>query len=146
MKQTDNGNRYALAALKTQRGRLAGEIADLKKRLAWAEGQLVHVDATIHLLSPSTDTGSLPAIRPQKRIKLFRQGELGRMIIDALRRAGKPLETRDVVTAVLKAGGHGESARPAMAPRVRGNLAYLERAKKVTKTGKAASAKWSLSP
>jgi hypothetical protein len=32
----------------------------------------------------------IPAKRPQMRIKLFRQGELGRMIIDALWRAEKP--------------------------------------------------------
>jgi hypothetical protein len=69
---------------------------------------------------------------------------LGRLIIDALRRAGKPLGTHEVVSALLAEGGYGESARPSLTPRVRGNLAYLEREAKVIKAGKAASARWSL--
>ena len=140
----DKSNKYALAALKQQRGKLAGEIADLKKRLTWAEGQLVHVDATIHLLSPTTDTEALPAIRPQKRIKLFRQGELGRLITDALRRAGKPLQTQEVVSAVLVAGGHDESARAALSPRVRTGLHYLEKNDRVAKAGRGRAVTWTL--
>jgi len=141
----ENGNKYALAALKEQRGKLAGELAALKKRFAWIETQLIHVDATIHLLSPETNTDQIPAIRPQKRIKLFRQGELGRMITDALRRAGKPLQTQDVVTAVLTEGGHDESARAVLAPRVRGNLHYLEKAERIVKTGRGRTVTWALS-
>jgi hypothetical protein len=141
---TDLGNKYALAALKNQRATLAGEITDLKKRLAWAEEHIRHVDASLQLLDPQLFPGLIPAKRPQRRIKLFRQGELGRLIIDALRRAGKPLGTRDVVTALLKAEGHGESARPALGPRVRGNLAYQERRKKIAKAGHGKSVTWRL--
>lgn len=43
--------------------------------------------------------------------------------------------------SVLAAGDHSESARPALASRVRGDLAYLEGAKKVIKTGRASSAR-----
>ncbi len=140
----DLGNKYALAALKRQRGLLAGEIASLKKRLAWAEGQIVHVDAALHLLDPNANPDALPTVRPQKRIKLFKQGELGQLIRDALRTAGKPVGLADIVTALLAAGGHDESARPALTPRVRGNLAYLEKAGVIGKTGKAATARWAL--
>jgi hypothetical protein len=49
-----------------------------------------------------------------------------------------------VVTAVLAAGGHGESARPALAGRVRGNLAYLEKAAKVAKAGRGKALVWTL--
>jgi hypothetical protein len=54
------------------------------------------------------------------RIKLFRQGELGRLTIDAHRRAGKPLGTHEVVTALLEAGGYGESARAGFPRSARG--------------------------
>jgi len=144
MTQTDFGNKYALTALRTQRGKLAGEIADLKTRLKWAEGQLVHVDACLRLMDPETDPTKLPAVRVYRRVKLFRQGELGRMIIDALRRAGKPLGTHQITMALLEAGGHTEAARPSLTPRVRGNLAYLERGGKVTKSGTGKSVLWSL--
>ena len=145
MAQTENGNRYALAAMKDQRARLAGEIITLQKRLAWAQEQIRHVDASLQLLDPQLFPDLIPAKRPQKRIKLFRQGELGRLVTDALRRAGKPLGTHDIVTALLAAGGHGETARPALGPRVRGNLAYQEKRGAVVKAGKASSALWTLS-
>jgi hypothetical protein len=68
----------------------------------------------------------------------------GRLIIDALRRAGKPQGLQEITSALLTAGGYGEAARASLSSRVRGNLAYLEGAAKITKTGKAASAAWSL--
>lgn len=57
-----------------------------------------------------------------KRVKLFRQGELGRHIMNALRTAKGPLRTHEVVTGVMKALGHDEQARNALSKRVRGNL------------------------
>lgn len=144
MAQTENGNRYALAAMKDQRARLAGEIVTLQKRLAWAQEQIRHVDASLQLLDPQLFPDLIPARRPQKRIKLFRQGELSRMVVDALRRAGKPIGTHDVVSAVLHAGGHNESVRPALSPRVRGNLSYLVAQQKVKKIGDGRAAVWAL--
>jgi hypothetical protein len=144
MAQTENGNRYALAAMKDQRARLAGEIITLQRRLTWAQEQIRHVDAALQLLDPQLFPDLIPAKRPQKRIKLFRQGELSRLVVDSLRRAGKPLGTAAIVTALLDKGGHGESARPALAPRVRGNLAYLQGRGTVTKSGKGSAVLWSL--
>ena len=80
----ENGNQYALAALKDKRATLAGEIVDLKKQLAWRVSQLDHVDACLTIFEPGVDVGALGIKRPRKRVKLFRQGELGRLIIDAL--------------------------------------------------------------
>lgn len=145
MTQTENGNRYALTALKDKRATLAGEIASLKKRLKWAEEALGHVDACLRLMDPDADPSSLPAKRPYQRVKLFRQGELGRMILDALRRAGRPQSTHAIVSALLEAGGHDECARAALTPRVRGNLAYLEKHGKVVKAGRGKAVTWALS-
>ena len=47
----------------------------------------IHVDATLRLLDESVDIDAIPNKRPPRRIKLFRQGKLGRMILDALRNA-----------------------------------------------------------
>jgi hypothetical protein len=138
------GNRYALAALKDRRATLAGEIADLKKRLQVATTQLDHIDACLTIFEYEGDPAAIPAHRPRRRVKLFRQGELGRLILDALRRAGKPLGTHAITTALLEAGGHGEAARPSLAPRVRGNLAYLESRKAITKTGAGRAVVWAL--
>lgn len=143
MDQTERGNKYALAALKRERGRRAGEIQELKRKLSWAEEQLRHVDATLHMLAPSVKVSALPVLRPQKRIKLFRQGELGRMIIDALRERG-PLTTTEIVSAVLKTGGHDEAARPTMTPRVRGNLCYLRGRVRVEQVRRGTNPIWKL--
>ena len=140
----ENGNKYALAALKDRRASLAGEVAHLKKQLVWREDQLEHLDATIRLFDDSYVRGSIPAKRP-RRVKLFRQGELNRLILTALRRATGPLSTAEIVTSVITALGHGEEARPALKGRVRGNLAYLERDRKsVVKIADGRNAKWAL--
>lgn len=140
----DLSNKYALAALKKRRAETAGEIVDLKKQLAWRQSQLDHLDATLLIFDPEIDTRKLPVSRPRKRIKLFRQGELGRLILDALRRAGAPLGTHAITTALLEAGGYGEPARPSLTPRVRGNLAYLESRGAITKAGRGKSVIWSV--
>jgi hypothetical protein len=138
------GNKYAVAALRDQRARLSGEIAALKKQIAWKQGQLSHLDATLAIFEPGADPSAIPNKRPQKRVKLFRQGELGRLIIDALRRAEKPLQTQEIVTALIAETGHNESARAALMPRVRGNLAYLQKSGRVTKAGRGMSVTWAL--
>lgn len=142
--QTELGNQYAIKALKGQRATLAGEILLLKRKLAWAQKQIRHVDATLHLLDPLANPSVIPPKRPQVRIKLFRQGELGRHVIDALRRAGKPLSLSELTSAVIAQGGLGEEARRTVGPRIRGNLAYLDRNDKVTKIGIGRSTTWEL--
>jgi len=138
------GNKYALAALKDRRATLSGQIADLKRRLQTAQAQLDHIDACLTIFEYEGDPAAIPNKRPKRRVKLFAQGELSRLILDALRRAGKPLGTHAIVTALLTAGGHGESARAALTPRVRGNLAYHEGRGTVTKAGRGQAVVWAL--
>lgn len=144
MAQTEIGNRYALAAMKDQRARLAGEIITLERRLLWAKEQVRHVDAALQLLDPQLLPHLIPAKRPQKRMKLFRQGELSQLVRDALRQAGKPVGTHDVLKSVMDAGGYSVAASPAMAHRVRASLEYLRKCGKVTSTGACKTLLWSL--
>jgi hypothetical protein len=65
---------YALKALKDQRAAIASEIAQLKRQWEIRRAQLVHVDATIHLLDPSVDIDAIPLKRTMKHVRLFRQG------------------------------------------------------------------------
>lgn len=66
------------------------------------------------------------------------------MILKALRESEAPLSTSQIVTAIFGAGGHGETAKPTMAPRVRGNLAYLEKRRMVLKSSNDKGARWEL--
>ncbi len=145
MEQTrSRGDRYALSALTHKRASIASEIVQLERQLRHRRDMLVHVDATLKLLDPSIEVDDIRNKRPPQRIKLFRQGELGRMIVDASRRSGGEASLKDIVTALLAAGGHGEEARKTVAPRVRGNLAYLVRQGKVAKVGDRGGATWRL--
>ena len=103
-----------------------------------------HVDATLRLLDPTVEINAIPNKRIVKRIKLFRQGELGRLILKVLREANGRVSTAAIVSGVLTAGGHGDRARPTMAPRVRGNVAYQERRGMVNKVGSGKSVRWAL--
>lgn len=138
-------NTYAIPALKRKRAELAGKVQALRKEIARHKKELDSIDATILLFDPEYKAGSVRPINPRKRSKLFKQGELGRHITDALRRAdGKPLTTHEVVTGVLSAIGESEASRPSLTPSVRSNLAYMERRKAVVKSGDRLETKWRL--
>ena len=140
----EKGNRYALAALKDKRAETAGEIKRLKDMATYRQEQLAHIDATIRLLDPEFQTDTIPPKRP-RRVKLFGHAELGRLILEALRKKGRPMHVSEIVTAIIAAKGHTESARPALTSRVRGNLSYLwRRQRSITKAGKGPAARWSL--
>ena len=139
------GDRYALSALRNTRASLASELVQLKRQLRHKKEALGHVDATLRLLDPTIEINAIPNKRIVKRIKLFRQGELGRLILKVLRETnGQSLSTAAIVSGVLAAGGHGDRARPTMAPRVRGNLAYQERRGTVPKSGGGKDVRWAL--
>ncbi len=138
------GDRYALSALRNKRASLASELVQLKRQLRHKEEMLGHVDATLRLLDPTIEINAIPSKRIVKRIKLFRQGEPGRLILKVLREANGPVSTAAIVSGVLAAGGHGDPARPTMAPPVRGNLAYQERRGKVCRTGSGTGTRWAI--
>jgi len=145
MNERSRGARYAISALKNKRATLAAEIVQLESQIKARKHSLEHVDACLRLLDPSVDVDAIPNKRVAKHINLFRQGELGRLVLGALRNAhGKPLSTADVVDVVVADGGYGDAARAAMRARVRSNLAYLERRGKVEKVGERGGARWAL--
>jgi len=143
MEKQTRGNRYALAALKRQRGETAGRIVELKKKLEWAEQQLVHLDSTLKIFDPQAKPDQIPTARP-KRMKLFKQGELSGTLIDALRKAGCPISTEELVTAVLAKGEYNEDARPALLPRIRSSLLYLRTRERIIQLHKGRKAMWKL--
>ena len=138
-------NTYAIPALKEKRAAIAGRVNSLKKQISRHHKELPNLDATIALFEPSYKIGSIKPKRTQKRSKLFKLGELGRLIIDALRRAeGVPLATCDVVAAVSVAIGQGKTSEAVLAATVRSNLAYMTRRGKVAQVGKGVGCKWRL--
>jgi hypothetical protein len=86
--QSSRCDRYALSALRKRRALLAAEIIQLEHQVRARKDSLVHVDAILKLLDPDYDSGTIRPRRIPQRIRLFRQGELARLILGALRDAG----------------------------------------------------------
>jgi hypothetical protein len=114
----EKGNRYAIASLKDRRATMAGEIVQMKEGIAYREEQLTHLDAVLRELDPSYREDTLPRKR-LRRVKLFGNGELNRLIADALRRAEKPLASHDVADAIVEAKGYGRESIHALTRRAK---------------------------
>lgn len=132
----------ALLALNEKRTALVREIAEFKSQIVWRQQALKHVEATLHLLDPVTY--SKPTRHTRGKRSLPRKAKLGRLVMDTLRTAAQPLPTSEIVSAVLFAGGHAESVRASLVPRVRGNLIHLQRAGKVARSGSHRATQWAL--
>jgi hypothetical protein len=139
----EKGNRYAIAALKDRRATMAGEIIQMKEGIRYRDEQLTHMDAVLRELDPSYRADMLPPKR-LRRVKLFGSGELNRLIADALRRAEKPLGSADIAASIVETKGYGRESIHALTRRVRANLSYLLRNKRVVKTGDRLTARWAL--
>lgn len=137
-------NTYALPALKEKRAVIDGRIISLKKQITRHQKELASIDATIALFDATYRVGSIKPKRPRKRAKIVKQGEMGRHIIDALRRAGKALTSFEVTVAVCHAIGEGDNAVGLMGPSIRSNLQYLARRSKVVRVGDRLKAAWQL--
>lgn len=140
---SEKGNRYAVHALKDRRATLAGEIVRFKQGIRDREQQLQHLDATLRILDPDYRSDTV-APKRLRQVKLFGGGELNRLIADALRRAEKPISCTDIAAAIVVTKGYGEEAMHALTRRVRANLSYLLKQKRVIKAGDRATARWSL--
>src|SRR4051812_11199529 len=136
-------NQYAIAALKDRRATLAGEIIQFKDGIRDREEMLSHLDATLRALDPSYRADTVPPKRI-RRVKLFGNGELNRLILDMLRRGGQPMTPGAIAAAIVEEKGYGEPALPALMHRVRANLAFMLRGGRVVKTGHRLTARWTV--
>lgn len=137
-------NQYATAALTAKRNALLGEITSLEAQVKWRRVQLEHVQATLHVFG----LGDAPAkpIKAYKRIALFKQGQLCKLIRDTLRDAGgKALSTAEIVTEAEKRLGVDPEAHHAFPKRIRASLAYLhQQRREVLKEGHYTKVRWRL--
>src|SRR5436305_3226665 len=106
---TPLSNKYAFAALRGKRAEIAGRIAALKRQIARHKVELAKLDGVIRLFDPAYQVGDIPARRAKQRSNLFKQGELGRLILDCLRKAGERLPTAAIVAYVADAIGQPEA-------------------------------------
>ena len=140
----DLGNQYALHALRERRAELTGEIASLETRLRSLRTSLGYLDGTLAIMAPGFDPASVKP-KKQRKAKLFGQGKLNALILDALRRGARPMSTSEVTAGVAKAMKLGPEAEKGLISRVRSNLLYLHKVREsVVKDGVRETARWRL--
>jgi hypothetical protein len=137
-------NTYAIPALKEKRAYTSGRIISLKKEIRKLQGQLVNLDATITLFDPSYRVGSIKPKNPRMKAQVFKHGALCLSIVDILRCAGTPLDTKEVLSAVTAGIGEGKASEAVLRSSVRSTLSYLTRRGSVVKIGRGIGCAWRL--
>ncbi len=143
-RMTGVGFRYAVCSLRAKRAEIAGEIDTLRLQLAHRRRDLAKVDDILRILSPASDPALIPPKKAIKYLNVFRQGELGRLIIGLLRTADGPMTNLEIARTVMERGGLSQDLWVAIHRRTRANLAYLEAQGRVFKSGAGRMAVWAL--
>jgi hypothetical protein len=84
---------------------MAGEIIQAQEIVARRTKELLAIDAVIRLFTPDTDPDMIAPIRPSSRGLFFQYRELGRLCLDALREAGKPMMLEQIAAYAMLAKG-----------------------------------------
>ena len=105
------GNSFVISGLRAKRARLAGEIIQAQEIVASRTKELLAIDAVIRLFTPDTDPDMIAPIRPSTRGLFFQYKELGRLCLDALRAAGKPVRLDQIAAHIILAKGLPEDDR-----------------------------------
>lgn len=93
---------HVVSALKDKRIQIASQIESLQGQLRRATIDLDHVEASLRLFDPDVD---LAALAPRKVAQVLydTKGDTGRVILETLRTAMRPLTTAQVCEAVMVA-------------------------------------------
>ena len=93
---------HVVSALKEKRIAVASQIEALQGQLRQAVIDLDHVEAALRLFDPDVDLAALPP-RKVAPVSYDTKGDTGRIILETLRTATKPLSTEQVCQAVMVA-------------------------------------------
>lgn len=96
---------HVVAALRDKRAELAGIIADLEKRINGHRAGLVHLDATLRMFAPDTETAEIRPKAVRRRNAWFGKGECARLVYGILRTAVRPMTSREIAEALMAGRG-----------------------------------------
>lgn len=99
-----------IAGLMTKRAEIAGQVRDLRDKLAAATADLEHLDATIRMFDPD---GAVPLRKPPRKFgpDAAFKGEMRRYVLQAFREASGPVTSLEIALYVANAQGHDTSNR-----------------------------------
>jgi hypothetical protein len=105
------GSTFVISGLRQKRARIAGEIAHARDIVARRSEELAAIDTVLRLFSPDTNPELIPAIKPASHGLFFRYRELGRICIDVLREAGKPVTLEHITSVAIEIKGLPDDTR-----------------------------------
>ena len=104
MDTPDKALPHVVTGLIAKRAEIAGQIEHLQAELKAKVCELDHVEATLRIFDPEMDMAALGARKVPPAHHAFR-GEVSRIILEALRTAGRPLSTTDLTERVMAERG-----------------------------------------
>jgi hypothetical protein len=96
---------HVISALREKRAIVSGLIEKLERKLEQHRADLTHIDGVLRLFQPDRDPGEIKPKRSYRRTRYFAKGELSRLVLEALRDAGRPLSADDIAGQVITAKG-----------------------------------------
>ena len=108
LRGSDLGNQYALHALRERRAEMSGEMTELLRRVRYLKQAIQTLDGTLAIMAPGFDPDTIKPKHPRTKAKLFGAGKLNALILDALRRADRPMSLVEVCEAVARRRGLGQ--------------------------------------
>jgi hypothetical protein len=103
-------NEHVLSGLMAKRAELAGKIEMMQREIRTLVVSLDHVDAAIRIFDPNVDLEDIKSKLPPRHMAF--KGEVSRLILDALRKAPKPMPVADLALIVLEGRGLSLDDKP----------------------------------
>lgn len=92
-----------VTTLRNKAGQVENYIANMEGKIAAARADLAHIRATLALFEANSDTPQYPVHMGVSR--LFKRGEMWRLVEPALNAAPQGLDTRELAQVVIRAKG-----------------------------------------
>jgi hypothetical protein len=131
---------YTLGLLHAE---LAGKLLENKRAAIKLRTSMMQVEAVIKMLSPDFN---ISRITPKRRVignPWFKRGTMFRSAVDAMRRAGRPMTSREIADAILE-GKTPQPTRKQVIDVQQAILAALRKRDGQTVVGVGAPARWQL--
>ena len=92
---------HVISGLVAKRSELLGIILSHQTIIKQLSSMIVHIDSTIKLFDPEYDLRTVKVKIKRTPNPWFEHGEVGRMILDILRKSSQPLSTRQLGEAMI---------------------------------------------
>jgi hypothetical protein len=90
---------HAISALRRKRAELSGELVELEKQRKAIVSRINHADETLRLFGFQGDPNDIPA--RMKCPRLFRRGQLQRMVFAAIREHGETVKAGEIARTII---------------------------------------------